>query len=122
MITITEKIHEAIKYATKDHGYGLVESTWGSHAEKCLCPLGCALLAGGMTIVEDWRKNRDNASRLLGVDDKWIEHFISGFDGNDPRHHQINPTYIDAFALGSEFRAEYRSEWEKTVLKYRAKV
>jgi hypothetical protein len=112
MSTTTDKIHQAIKSALADK-YRLAEGEWGSQEAGCMCPLGCALWAGGVSIVEDWRKNRDNAARLLGVSDKWVEHFISGFDGAYIVDLQVVPEYIDAFEYGCQFRAQYQSEWQK---------
>jgi hypothetical protein len=97
---IKQKIVEAISQAKKK-GYTLISNSWGREVEKCACPMGCVLVANGMT--PNTAYNLVDSANILGVPTVWITSFIEGFDniGTAPAAY-----CQEAWELGHELRTE----------------
>lgn len=96
---IKEKILADIAEAQKE-GYTLIMEDWGSYVSKCACPLGCVnVVAGNRPDSEE----DGGVSRILDVDQTWINSFIDGYDDNGSAKGATNPI---AWKMGAEIRSE----------------
>lgn len=95
---IKKKILDSISKA-ESKGYTLITDDWGSGKEKCACPISCVLVANDQPISIQL----DDAARILGVSQNWIQSFADGFDGNGNAKMAHEP---DAWSLGEEIRKE----------------
>ena len=93
-------IRKAMKAAVKD-GNGIDTGRWGTHYDdekgyfvsdgEGACALGALLIYKNGSLkykptqgraVLDKKDTQQMAAYVLGVDDKWVGHFICGFDGD----------------------------------------
>lgn len=103
---IKQTILDSIKYVKDELGFTLISEDWGSVERKCACALGCVL-------VKDSPKDKNrldssagcaaSAALLLNVEEKWVDAFIEGFDGNGTSKESSVP---DAWELGFEIAKE----------------
>lgn len=105
---VKEKILNGIKTATEKLGIKLVKDEWGSKGGdgskwNCACALGCMLVANNIAMDEDDSDfNEANAADFLGVDKKWVEGFVYGFDES-----YYSGEHNDAFQMGVELRKQF---------------
>lgn len=82
---IKQKILDSISYARNELKYTLISDDWGSVERKCACALGCVLVKDSPEDDSHLGSTSlacASTALLLGVDEKWIDSFIEGFDGN----------------------------------------
>jgi hypothetical protein len=80
---LKQKILEAIKHTREELEYTLVSDEWGSSTYKFACALGCVLAKYNPNNLDlGGNENFRMVQELLGVDEKWVDSFIEGFDGN----------------------------------------
>ena len=96
---IKAKILEDIEAAQKQ-GFTLITGEWGDYDSRCSCPLGCVNLVNGTSPEATF----DGGVRsILEVNDKWLQSFIDGYDGNGRAKSAEEP---EAWQMGSEIKEQ----------------
>jgi len=104
-MSVKQKILDSIKYAREELGFTLISEDWGDVSAKCACALGCVLLQDDPKdgVQSKPKDNCSKAATLLGVNSKWIDCFIDGFDANGSA---LTAPNAEAWELGLEIAKE----------------
>jgi hypothetical protein len=104
-MNIKKIILDSIKYVREELGFTLVSEDWGDANHKCACALGCVLLKDDpKDVVRPESKEACAAvAKILGVDEKWVDCFIGGFDANGIAATSAN---AEAWELGFQIAKE----------------
>jgi hypothetical protein len=97
---LKKKILDSIKYAREELDFALISEEWGNAEHKCTCAMGCVLLKDNpkdTVRIEADKERCAAAAEILGVDEKWVDCFIEGFDGNGTAEQSANP---EAWEMG----------------------
>lgn len=98
---IKKKILDAIAHVRKNMGFTLVSEDWGDPKHKCACAISCVILKDDPNAAV--AHNTHAASTILGVDEKWVDCFIEGFDSNGTADQSQVP---EAWKMGNEVSKE----------------
>ena len=111
---IISKISEAIRFAKDEQNFILISEDWGAEKLKCACAIGCLLLKNKKSFGSDSDKAEEVAAELLGVDSKWVDAFINGFD-NTPfitswvtDYPDLLKILNDGFETGTKVKDEFK--------------
>ena len=100
---VKQKILDAIT-KVRALGYTLVCEDWGDPFHECACPMAAII---HVTNPDDFSaspsENVTKVASILGVDEKWVDCFIEGFDGNGTADGSAVP---EAWKIGSEVNKE----------------
>ncbi len=103
---IKKRILDSIKYVREELGYTLVSEDWGSANHKCTCAMGCVLLKDDpkdVVRIEADKERCAAAAELLGVEERWVDAFIEGFDNSGTA---VDSSNEEAWKLGNEIAKE----------------
>jgi len=101
---IKAEIVSSIKNAQTKLGFTLISEDWGGSKFQCTCALGCVLASKGLSIASTDSPNVAKIAEIFGVDEKWVESFMQGFDTTPPDD-KYNK---EAFSLGQSVRDEFK--------------
>lgn len=97
---IQKKISDAIAKA-QESGFTVICEDWGDSQQKCACPLGCLIVANGVTLGRPG-ENFNKAAELLDQDQEWVDSFIAGYDKGFLTYGQ--EPVVEALEMGKLFR------------------
>lgn len=111
------EIVNGIKTAQTKLGFTLISEDWGGTRFGCSCALGCVLAAKGLPIASIDSPNIAELTKILDVDEKWVNSFMRGFDDSPPDDDSDKEAYRLGQSIHDEFKPvqfhNYYREWKK---------
>jgi hypothetical protein len=100
---VKKKILDAVAQA-RAKGYTLVCDDWGDPFHECACPMAAVILMDDPDkYMASPCENVTTVAKILGVDEKWVDCFIEGFDCNGTADQSQVP---EAWKIGNEVSKE----------------